>query len=127
MEVLWHPELEKWTNFATVTGRMGDWEPALERVCTCLCVIVCVRVCLRVFQADQKALAISLRCRASPHSLGGGQISLRCAAGFVSPTLFVFSPTTSKRLQKHMEVGKKRGIRGQGRGEGGRVKRGDFC
>lgn len=61
-----------------------------------------------VAKPNQKALAISLRCEASPHSPGGGQINLRCAEG-IAP------PPPLQRLQKHMGVKKTRG-----RGEGGR-------
>lgn len=88
-------------------------------VCACTCVNVCVRVCLRGCQADQKALAISLRCRASPHSPGGSQINLRCAAGSVLPAsspLLCLPPSPPKKCIRAKEK-KRRGMRGQGRGE----------
>lgn len=71
-------------------------------------------VCLTVCQADQKVLAISLKCRDSPCSLGGGQINFRCAAGSVPP-LCLQTPKTTETHGSEEEERDKRTRKAQGR------------
>lgn len=82
-----------------------------------------------VFENVPSRLAISLRCRALPHSPGERPNKPQMCSRICPPLHHHVSPLHLQILQKHTRGKKKRGLRGQGRGEGGYVREetGDFC